>query len=165
MCELETQTAQGPKERSNILFIDLEMVELLADGLQVALLGETRQQCLHAVVELVFTVELERKRRQRLKQRVTKQCSRTSNRRRLYKSPTCHFRSISSRLVVFQNDKWVYFLFICTSQVYFFMSSVGRGSEGSKHPWVNRVIWVLIQNRPFLHARLYTLRIVMHLIS
>lgn len=43
------------------------MMDLFADGLQVALLGETRQQSLYAVVELVFAIKLERKRQQRLK--------------------------------------------------------------------------------------------------
>lgn len=43
------------------------MVDLFADGLQVALLGETSQQSLHTIVELVFAIKLERKREQRLK--------------------------------------------------------------------------------------------------
>lgn len=34
-------------------------MQLIADGFKVALLGETRQEGLHAVVELVFIVELE----------------------------------------------------------------------------------------------------------
>lgn len=34
-------------------------MQLLTDGFKVALLGETRQEGLDAVVELVFIVELE----------------------------------------------------------------------------------------------------------
>lgn len=49
----------------NLLFLYFVMVDLFADGLQVALLGETRQQSLHAVVELVFAIKLERKRQNR----------------------------------------------------------------------------------------------------
>lgn len=46
------------RTRGYVLFRDFEMVQLLADGLQVALLGHSRQEGLHAVVELVFAVEL-----------------------------------------------------------------------------------------------------------
>lgn len=45
---------------ANILFHNFEAMQLLADGFKVALLGETRQEGLHAVVELVFIVELEK---------------------------------------------------------------------------------------------------------
>lgn len=38
------------------------MVDLIADGLQVALLWKPRQQSLHAAVELLFTVKLGGKR-------------------------------------------------------------------------------------------------------
>lgn len=37
------------------------MVNLFTDGLQIALLWETRQQSLHTAVELLFTIKLERK--------------------------------------------------------------------------------------------------------
>lgn len=46
---------------SNAPLCDFEMVNLVADGLQVALLGETGQQSLHAAVELPFTIKLEAK--------------------------------------------------------------------------------------------------------
>lgn len=42
-------------------FCNLEVVDLITDGLQVALLGQTRQQRLHAVVELLFAIKLEGK--------------------------------------------------------------------------------------------------------
>lgn len=42
-------------------FCNLEVVDLITDGLQVALLGQTRQQRLHAVVELLFAVKLDGK--------------------------------------------------------------------------------------------------------
>lgn len=42
-------------------FCNLEVVDLIADGLQVALLGQTRQQRLHAVVELLFAIKLDGK--------------------------------------------------------------------------------------------------------
>lgn len=48
-----------------LLFYDSEMVQLVADGLQVALLGQARQEGLHAAVELVFAVKLGRERRNR----------------------------------------------------------------------------------------------------
>lgn len=38
-------------------------MDLVADGLQVALFGETTEQSLHAAVELVFAFKLERKRK------------------------------------------------------------------------------------------------------
>lgn len=37
-------------------------MEVIADGLQIALLGETRKETLHTAVELVFTIKLERTR-------------------------------------------------------------------------------------------------------
>lgn len=49
--------------RGYVLFHDFEMVQLVADGLQVALLGQARQEGLHAAVELVFTVKLGRERK------------------------------------------------------------------------------------------------------
>lgn len=42
-------------------FCNLEVVDLITDGLQVALLGQTRQQRLHAVVELLFAIKLDGK--------------------------------------------------------------------------------------------------------
>lgn len=54
-------------------FSDLEVVDLVTDGLQVALLGQPRQQSLHAVVELLFAVELEGKKKgKRLQLKLTK---------------------------------------------------------------------------------------------
>lgn len=40
-------------------------MDFLADGLEVALLGEARQQSLHAAVELLLVLELVRRRRSR----------------------------------------------------------------------------------------------------
>lgn len=46
--------------RGYLLFGDFEAVQLVADGLQVALLGQPGQERLHAAVELEFTVKLGR---------------------------------------------------------------------------------------------------------
>lgn len=74
ICFASTTTQESQKHRTgqtckttNLLFLYFEMVDLFADGLQVALLGETSQQSLHTIVELVFAIKLERKREQRLK--------------------------------------------------------------------------------------------------
>lgn len=46
--------------RGDLLFGDFEAVQLVADGLQVALLGQPGQEGLHAAVELEFTIKLGR---------------------------------------------------------------------------------------------------------
>lgn len=46
--------------RGYVLFGDFEAVQLVADGLQVALLWQPGQEGLHAAVELEFTVKLGR---------------------------------------------------------------------------------------------------------
>lgn len=48
--------------RGYVLFGDFETVQLVADGLQVALLGQPGQEGLHAAVELEVTVKLGRER-------------------------------------------------------------------------------------------------------
>lgn len=46
------------RPRGYLLLHELEMVQLVTDGLQVALLGQVRQEGLHAAVELVLAVKL-----------------------------------------------------------------------------------------------------------
>lgn len=57
-----------PITHPNAPFCNFEMVDLIADGLQVALLGETRQQSLHTAVELLLTIKLGREIKSKLKQ-------------------------------------------------------------------------------------------------
>lgn len=62
----DPQTTTDPRaqrRRGYVLFDDFEMVQLVTYGLQVALLGQVRQQALHAAVELVFVVKLGRERK------------------------------------------------------------------------------------------------------
>lgn len=62
--QVRTGTSQSLHNNNapNILFHDFETMEVIADGLQIALLGETRKETLHTAVELVFTIKLERTR-------------------------------------------------------------------------------------------------------
>lgn len=52
-----------PPEAEDLLLYDFEMMQLLADGLQVALPRQARQEGLDAAVELVLVVELGGRRR------------------------------------------------------------------------------------------------------
>lgn len=47
-----------PPEAEDLLLYDFEMMQLLADGFQVALPRQARQEGLDAAVELVLVVEL-----------------------------------------------------------------------------------------------------------
>lgn len=48
----------APPEAEDLLLYDFEMMQLLADGFQVALPRQARQEGLDAAVELVLVVEL-----------------------------------------------------------------------------------------------------------
>lgn len=58
-----------PIAHPNSPFCNFIMVYLIADGLQVALLGETRQQSLHTAVELLLAIILGREREIKIKLR------------------------------------------------------------------------------------------------
>lgn len=69
----------------NVPFCDFELVDLIADGLQVALLGETRQQSLHTAVELLLAIKLRREMKSKLKQEDGKESGRCDRMLQIHK--------------------------------------------------------------------------------